>query len=168
MSGYDYSDILDDDGRQEASPGGALRRQLEETLAANKKLTERLDALERKANLEPMLKEKGIDPAVAQIMPKDANPDEWLTQFGHLFRSAKGETLDAPSAAQQPNQNPTPEELAEQQALQQMQGVVPTGDSVLATQDPIEKLKGFTNEADLIAFLQQGGMDAGGGGGVFR
>lgn len=155
VSGYDYSDVLDDNGREQG--GGGLRKQLEEVLAMNKKLVDELTTERRGTSVNSLLKEKGIDPAVAQLVPEGTDPKEWLEKFGHLFL-AGGTKMDQ-------EELPTPEvnslandELqAERELLEGINGVQDTGSPSTITLDSVEKLKSFTNEDDLMKFINSGG-----------
>jgi hypothetical protein len=159
VSGYDnYSEVFDGDGHEQQT-GGALRRQLEETLAANKRLEERLTQLERKETVGGLFKEKGIDPAAVALVPADADPQKWLEQNAQFLRTVEGvpanqEKQTAPEEKQTP---PDPQLEAERQQLEGMEEAGNSGIPSTATADQITKLQSFDNEADLMAFINSGG-----------
>lgn len=160
MSGYNYSNL--DPYEDEQETGSGLRKMLEDALKREKELVSRLDRLERQAPVQALLKEKGIDPKVAEIMPQDVDPSEWLDKYASLF----GKPLDQAEVTDPPEVVVAPDLLAEQQAQAQMQ---PSGDAAGNTtqqQDPIQKLKSFTTEAEMLTFLnseRSGGAVSGGG-----
>lgn len=161
MSGYndDYSDVLDGDGFQDRQSGSGLRKQLETVLEQNKKLIERLEQADRKSGTETLLKEKGIDPAVAELIPDGANAGEWLDKHGHLF-SAR---LDQANTDTAPDVEVAPDHDAERDALARMDQSSSAGSQVVQQQDPLAQLAAIDNEADMLAFLdrQKGGTGRG-------
>ncbi len=164
MSGYDnYSDVLDNDGFGDRQSGGGLRKLLEDSLAENKKLNERLDKLERKDSVESLLKGKGIDPAVAGMIPVGKDPQEWLNEFGHLVG---GNKLDQEDQSTKPEVQvaPDPDAEAEQAAAARMNQGDGTGSAVVQDQDPFAKIASFETEAELLSFLNQQGGGSGGTG----
>lgn len=155
MSGYyndSYSD-LDGAGRQEET-GSGLRSMLEEALGEIKNLRGELDKLQtgqRQNSVTELLESKGINPAVAQIIPEGANPADWLNDFGHLF----GSTLDE----DEPGELRTPEEpdadlLAEQEAWEAANGLSQQGSgTTTSVSDPFAKIESFQTAEEMIAFL---------------
>jgi hypothetical protein len=150
---YDeYSDDLGGNGHQAEQSGSGLRKQLEEVLAANKKLTERLDRLEKQPSTTALLESKGIDPAVAQIIPEDADPSEWLDKFGHLV----GAKLDADVKVKptpEENAEPDPALLEEQAAWEAANGIAQTSGTTTQIADPLAKIESFTSKEEMLAFL---------------
>ena len=159
VSGWNdsYSEVFDGDGH-ETQTGGALRKQLEETLAANKRLTERLDRLEQKAPLEALFKEKGIDPAAIGLVPAGTDPKEWLEQNARFLKAVEP-PMDKKVTPAEPEVEvaPDPELEAERQQLEGLEGAGNTGIPSTATSDQIQKLQSFDNEADLLNYIQSGG-----------
>ena len=157
MSGYyeNYSD-LDGQGRQEES-GSGLRAMLEEALGEIKNLRGELDKLqsgEKQKSTTELLESKGIDPAVARIIPEGANPSEWLEEFGHLFGSNLDEDAGELPTPKEKNDDPDPDLLAEQEAWEAAHGVS-SGSSGTTTKvtDPFAKIESFTTEEEMLAFL---------------
>lgn len=153
---YDeYSDDLGGNGHQVEQSGSGLRKQLEEVLAANRKLMERLDKLEKQPAVTKLLESKGIDPAVAQIIPEDADPSEWLDKFGHLV----GAKLDEEKVEVQPtpeeNSEPDPDLLAEQAAWEAANGLAQSSGTTTQVTDPFAKIESFQTQEEMLAFLAQ-------------
>lgn len=165
MSGYDYSDVLDNDGFEDRQTGGGLRKQLEQVLEQNRKLIERLESKDRKDSTEALLKGKGIDPAVAGMIPDGKDPQEWLNEFGHLVG---GNKLDQDTQTTEPEVQvaPDPDLEAEQAAMGRMNQGDGTGSAVVQDQDPLAQLAKLETEAEMLSFLdrQRGGS---GGTGLF-
>ena len=155
MSGYNYSDVLDGDGYEEQQSGGALRRQLEEALGEIKSLRGELQAKKRGETAEHLLKEKGINPQVAEAIPADVDPREWIDKFGHLFGA--GVQTDTPAPPEVQVHDPALDE--ERAALEQVaQHEASTGIPSTATNDQIEKMKSFQTEGELLAYIANGGV----------
>lgn len=152
---YDYSDGFDGDGR-EAQSGGGLRKQLEEALAEIRSLRQEVQGAKRETTVTDLLESKGIDPAVAQIIPADADPAGWLDQYGSLFNTG-GKTLDE-AEPPTPEVEDDPDLRAEQEAMQAMSGAS-TGTSTTQDEDPIAKLKSFQTQEELLAFLGEQGVE---------
>lgn len=162
MSGYNHSDAFDADELDGQQTGGGLRKQLEDALAANKKLSERLDKIERQAPVEALLKEKGIDPAVSAMIPENADPEKWVEQYGKFLGAKVQEQSREGDLEQEQEPEVPPVDAAleqERQAMETLQEYGPgTGIPSTASQDQIAKLKSFDNEADLLAYIQSGGV----------
>ena len=161
MSEYDYSDLLEDEPQGQQN-GGKLRKMLEDQLSANKKLTERLDRLESVGATATLLKEKGIDPAVIDIIPSEVDPKEWLEKYAGLFGVTK-EVEEVDDAAPEGSANQGGEvdaELdAERAAMETLVGP-DTGIPSNASADQIAKLKSFKTEEELLSYIQSGGAEA--------
>lgn len=150
MSGYDYSDVLDDfDHEDQPSSGGGLRKLLEDQLERNKKLEERLNKLEQGQTVEALLKEKGINPAVKNLVPAGANVEEWLASYQQIHGVAQQE-----EAAPSPDDEINDQLEAERQALVRMQQDASSGSSV-TRQDPFAQLEAASTEAELLALINQ-------------
>lgn len=52
----------------------------------------KMEAQEAKRNLESLVTSKGLDPKVADLVPKDADPEAWLKDYGNLFARAQAES----------------------------------------------------------------------------
>lgn len=156
MSGYsnNYSDVLDSDGFEEQQTGSGLRKQLEEALGELKTLRGTVHKLQQKPATEDLLKEKGLNPAVADAIPDGQDPGEWIEKFGHLFGA--GVQTGAESEPEVVEHDPALDE--ERAALEQVQNQSSnTGISSSATADQIEKLKSFSTEAELLSYIRSGG-----------
>jgi hypothetical protein len=164
VSGYNnQSDSFDDYERQE-SGGGGLRRQLEEVLAKNKKLEEEL-ARSRAKDTDALLKDKGLDPAIKELIPEDADPSEWIEKYSHLL-GAKGTERDVQPA---PSDDPEivapvdedPALVAEREALAQIQGAADAGSPAHLTGDVLERMERIDNEEELMKFFGSNGAVGG-------
>lgn len=157
MSGYyndSYSD-LDGAGRQEET-GSGLRAMLEEALGEIKNLRgelEKVQSGQRQHSVTELLESKGINPAVAQIIPEGADPTEWLNEFGHLV----GAKLDEDESGElQTPEEPDPDLLAEQEAWEAANGLSrQSSGTTTSVSDPFAKLESFQSAEEMIAFLSQ-------------
>lgn len=158
VSGYynEYSGDLDGNGRQEET-GGGLRALLEEALGKINNLQGELATLKQagQPSVDSLLESKGIDPAVAQIIPEGANPSEWLDKHGHLFVQ-KPENLDESGERPTPEEDgePDPDLLAEQEAWEAVHGVS-SGTSPKSKLDPKQQLADADTPEKLMALIEQ-------------
>lgn len=166
MSGYnEYSDDFDFDNEAGQRGGGGLRKMLEESLAENKRLREAIEGKERETSATALLKEKGIDPAVANIIPKDANPAEWVEQNAHLFAHAPVEDEEVTDTNTQSSDDDDPaviarkaELAAEQKALADMQDAAESGFiSTSVHDDLLSKMDKIDSEEELLKFFNENG-----------
>lgn len=161
-SNNDFSDVLGGDGSQETGKG--LRSQLEQVLEQNRLLIERLNKQDREKATASLFKEKGLDPKIGELMG-DADPEKWLAKFGNLFAPAskkldESETpeqklarLQAAGQANQGNDIPDQDLQAEREAYEAMTGIGAPAGAPSASQDLMDKLVSFDNEADLLKFM---------------
>jgi len=92
-------DNLDIDALLESDNGpkalrDALKKQKEARTALEKELAD-LRKEKRTSTIESVVKEKGLDPKVAEIIPADADPAEWLEQYGDVFGAKPAEQKQA-------------------------------------------------------------------------
>ncbi len=152
MSGNYYSNDPDEFEFGQQETGSGLRKQLEEALGEIRSLRSELTEKARGESVDALLKEKGIDPAVKDIMPKDVNPAEWLDKYAPLF----GKRLD-----ENDGQNPTPEVVVapDMQAEQNAQVVMQPGNDATGgtttQQDPYQQLAALKTEEEFLNFLNQ-------------
>lgn len=90
-------DLIDDSNPGSGqSNGGQLRKQLEEVLAQNKALTERLaaqDAAARQSNVASLFAKHSVPDLAKDFFPKDADPtDEAVTSFIERYGQLWGAT----------------------------------------------------------------------------
>jgi hypothetical protein len=165
VSGNNYqSDSFDDYERQEGGAGGGLRRQLEEVLAKNKELEKKLADRQAK-DAEALLKDKGLDPAVKELIPEGADPSEWIEKYAHLL-GVKGTERDAQPA---PSDDPEivmpvdedPALVAEREALAQIQGAADAGSPAHLTGDVLERMERIDSEEELMKFFNSNGAVGG-------
>lgn len=77
-----------------------LREKAEKDSALIREMSERLRKMEEKeqrSHLESTLTAKGLSPKVADLIPKDANPEEWLATYGDVFSSGEVTPADESS-----------------------------------------------------------------------
>jgi hypothetical protein len=156
-----------DDLEQElgvGSGGGGLRKQLEEVLAANKRLTERLEAAERENTVTALLKDKGIDPALAEIIPVDQDPEKWVEAHGALlsgFGKKAGEDDPEELPATRVAADDDPALVAEREAQERMRQAQESGVPAYS-QETLDALDKIDNEADLLKFFKENGAPTAG------
>jgi hypothetical protein len=154
---YEQPDPSDELG----SGGSGLRKMLEETLAENKRLLARLEGEDRQAAATAALKGAGLNPAVAKLIPADADPQKWVEENRSLFGSAP-EQQEEPPAGTVVAPELDAAVLAEQQALEDMQKAQQDGSpSAVVANDLLEQLNQFDgtkSEQDLLSFLATNGM----------
>lgn len=159
MSGYDnYSDLFDSDesGHQD---GRGLRKQLEEALGEIRSLRNELTQEKRAKDLTTLFTEKGKDPAAAALVPKDVDPKAWLEANAAFIADAKKEEVkdELPAPEVQTTEVVDQALLEEQAAMETITGMVGTGIPSTATADPIEKLKSFQSEQELMDYIRSQG-----------
>lgn len=166
MSGYyneyEHPELFDDEVEdQQPRQGGQLRKQLEEALKANKALNERLVKLERGRTVEDLLRGQGINPAVADMIPADQDPGEWVQKFGAFLPKGQAVTQEVSEQTPEVEEGESDISAEEREAFERTAGMTSdTGIPSTASQDQIEKLKSFTNEADLLRYIQSGGVES--------
>lgn len=153
MSGNNnYSDWYEEDLDQgQEQSGRGLRKQLEDALGELRSLRAELNAEKQAKTLDGLLKEKGIDPRVKDIMPKDADPADWLDKYA----SITGSHLDTNEVPKTPEAELAPDLKAELEAQAQM---APTGGAAGGTttqQDPLQQLAALKTEEEFLTFLNQ-------------
>jgi len=139
---------------------------LEEALAMNKKLVERLEGQDREKTVANLFKEKGIDPKAAALMGADADPEKWIADYGDLF-AGSGKKLDEPPAETGGQQAAPPavsEDVdhdlqAEREAYEAAVAAQGHGAPSKITLNDIDKINSFENEADLMKFINSGGRE---------
>lgn len=161
MSGYNY-----DDPDEFTGSGSGMRKQLEDLLAENKKLREAIEGDKRQATVSALLEQKGLDPAVSELIPSDADPAKWLDEKGHLLGAKPKEE----PKEEQPGTNPevhaqTPESedpavIAEREARAAMEEAQASGQSVTVKNNLLEQLDKFEGSVeDLEKFFAANGAD---------
>lgn len=163
MSGY-YNQPESEGEQPEENTGRGLRKQLEEVLAANKKMAERLERLERGTSPTDVLKGAGLDPALVAIIPPDADPKEWVEKYAHLLGAKEVESEqreeqpeEQPEVQSQAPEDEDPAVTLEREAVEAMQGARQDGSPSVITSDVIERMNKIDNEADLMRFINSNG-----------
>lgn len=169
MSGYNNQsgsyDDFGDEGRQDGTHGGGLRKQLEEALAELKEARRLLGKDERSKTAEAVLKDKGLDPALKDIIPEDQDPKAWVEQYAHLLGAkpgsqAKEESEEEPEEAAS-QQDVDPALLAEREALEQIRGAADAGSPAHITGDVLERMNKIDSEEELMNFFARNGAPEG-------
>lgn len=157
MSGNYYSNDPDFDEFGQQETGSGLRKQLEDALKELRELRGELKAEKQGKAVDALLKEKGLDPKVKDLIPQDANPSEWLSTYGALFGTHLDAGNEEPGQAQPPA--PPADHVAEAQAQQQMSPSGDAGGNTTTQQDPLQQLAAIKTEEEFLTFLrqQQGG-----------
>jgi hypothetical protein len=96
----------------------ALRDALKAQKAAKAAMEQELASLraeKRKADVEVVIKTKGLDPKVAEIIPSDADPAEWLEKYGDVFG---GKAAEQAGATQSTEAEPAKQEPREEHPLE--------------------------------------------------
>jgi len=154
VSGFDYSDVLDDfDHEDQQNSGGGLRKLLEDSLKREKELASRLDRLEQGQTVDALLKEKGINPAVKNLVPAGANVEEWLASYQEIHGAQQQSQQDSPPPADVDDVNAQLD--AEREALARMQQDANASGSTVTQQDPFSQLGAVNSEAELLALIDQ-------------
>lgn len=164
MSGYNnQSDSFDDYERQESGGGGGLRRQLEETLAEVKELRKQLSEKQAK-DTDALLKDKGLDPAIKELIPEGADASEWVEKYAHLL-GAKGTERQVETAPSDSADDPEivapvdddPALVLEREALAEIHGAADAGSQSHLTGDVLERMEKIDNEDELLKFFGSNG-----------
>lgn len=160
MSGYNYTQNSDDDFVQDNS-GGGLRKMLEQVLEENKKLREAVEGKERAKTVTELLKGKGLDPAIAELVPEGVDPAKWLDEKAHLFGIKQEVELLENAPVSQPEVRSAvqddPAILAEQEALAAMQDAEGSGYPASASPQLLDEMNKINDEASLIKFFNEHG-----------
>lgn len=159
MSGYynEYSDDLGHNGGQ--GEGGTLRKMLEEALGEIRELKTELGKVQTESKAQgvsKLLESKGLNPAVAQIIPEGADPAEWIEQHGSLFATT-GSNLDEDESGELPpaQDEMDPDLLAEQEAWEAAHGVSSGTSSSTSSMDPMKQLEQADTPEKVMALIEQ-------------
>lgn len=158
MSGYQYNQS-DSYGESQDGGGGGLRKQLEDALAEIKDLRKELTQEKRADSAEALLKDKGLDPALKDLIPDDMEPAAWVEKYAHLLgtkpASESGQPGEAPEIVAPADDDPAL--VAEREALAQIQGAAASGQPTTVTSDVLERMSKIQNEAELLEFFRTEG-----------
>lgn len=144
--------VADDNDLNEGneSEGGALRKQLEKALKANKEMSDKLasmEATQRTSLVEKALSEKGLSPKLAKFVSAEdgsdpARLDTWIKENAELFGTPNppaGETGGQPSV-----------DAETQNAFGQIQKVSESGSHVVTDMAALnQQIKNAKNPAEL-------------------
>jgi len=163
VSGYNNeSDSYDDLDRQDGATGGGLRKQLEQALAKIDKLQRDIDGQKQADTAVQVLKDKGLDPAIRELIPEDQDPKEWVEKYAHLLgtktkASSEDSSTDDPDDVAQVQEDEDPAITLEREALSQIQGAADAGSPAHLTGDVLERMDKISSEDELMAFFQSNG-----------
>jgi hypothetical protein len=167
VSGYSNNyqsdpDDFENEDRQ-GNSGGSLRKLLEETLAENKKLREAFEGKERGKSTTALLKDKGLDPAIAELIPADMDPSDWVEKYAHLLGVPKNTPADEPAAEPeiQLADDSDPALIAEREARSRMQNAAEDGSPAVVNSDTLERMSKINSEQELLDFFKTNGAVGG-------
>lgn len=161
MSGY-----FDDPDERPDNSGSGLRKQLEEALTEIRELRAQVDKDSTAAKAETatdLLKSKGLDPELLQLVPEGSDPVEWVGSYAHLLGAKEPEQvetkIDEPAIVAAPDDDPAI--VAERQALAKMRGAAESGSSSVVSNDLLEGLSKLTTEEEVLAYFRENGSMTG-------
>lgn len=166
MSGNNNeSGSYDDFDERQDGTGGGLRKQLESVLAEVKDLRAELAKRDQKS-AEDVLKDKGLDPAIKELIPADQDPQEWVEKYAHLLgvKPAKSEAEDEDNHDDPEIVAPVEEDaalIAERVARSEIQGAADAGSPAHLTGDVLERMDKIGSEEELLKFFQSNGAAGG-------
>lgn len=160
---YNQPDPDDFENEVQGNNGGGLRKMLEETLAENKKLLAKLEERERGNSTADLLKGKGLDPAIAELIPADQDPEAWVEKYAHLLGVPKNTPAEEPAAEPeiQLADDSDPALIAEREALAAMQDAAESGSPAVVSSDVLERMSKINTEEELMAFFKSNGATGG-------
>lgn len=167
MSGYNnqsgsYGDDFD---HQDGASGGGLRKQLEEALAELKEARRLLGKEDRDKTAEQALKDKGLDPALKDIIPDNQDPKAWVEQYAPLLGAKPQAQVQEEEVHEEPESQASQEEdpalVAEREALAQIQGAADAGSPAHISGDVLERMDKIQSEEELMLFFSRNGAAEG-------
>lgn len=166
MSGYNnQSGSYDDEERQDGTTGGGLRKALEDALAKLESTRQELEAYKRGDTAESVLKDKGLDPALKDLIPADTDPKEWVEKYAHLLGTKPEVKAEDESSNDDPEiVMPVDEDPAltlEREAMAQINGAADSGSPAHLTGDVLQRMDKINSEEELLAFFQRNGAPGG-------
>lgn len=157
MSGY-YNQS-DDSFEESMSTGGGLRKMLEDALSENRKLLDKLNQRERGRTTAELLKDKGLDPAIADIIPSDTDPAQWVEKYAHLLGTPRNEEPQMEEPAAEPElqlaDDSDPALVAEREALAAMHDAQESGSNSVISKDVLEQMNKINSEEEFVKFLRE-------------
>lgn len=148
------------DGVDEVEETNAMRVLREKAEADSKtirEMAERLAKMEERENatrLDALIVAQGLDPKVKDLIPKDADPEKFLADYGTLLVRKSTEVTDEATDEGEEGDGgsaiPADEAAARAAVSKAASGAQPK-----AGLDVVEdKIKSFENAEDLLAYLQ--------------
>lgn len=167
MSGnfYDESDSRDEFAD---NSGRGLRAQLESALGEIRELKAQLTE-SRKESAKSLLQDKGLDPVLIELAPKDEDPVEWVSRVGHLLgakdEQKSTESKEAERKMSEPEVVAPSEEdpaiAAEREARKAMQEAAEAGSQSTVETDLISQMDKISSEKELLEFFKRNGAVGG-------
>jgi hypothetical protein len=164
-----YNNWSDDDGFEneaQSQGGGGLRKLLEEALEENKKLRLAFEGKEREKSTAALLKDKGLDPAIAELIPEGTDAKAWVDKYAHLLgvpqNSENHEPAVEPDVQISDDSDPAivarkAEMAAERKALADMQEAAEQGLSASESTDLLSRMDKIESEEELLKFFRDNG-----------
>lgn len=155
MSGY-YNQSDSANEYEADNTGSGLRKQLEKALDE----IALLKNAQQKTTATDVLKDAGIDPALADLVPKDVDPKEWVAQYGPLLGSRPKNLEDDPAPAAEHVEVPLEEDIAitaEREARAAMNGAADSGSASVYSTDVMERMDKIGSEEELMKFFNSNG-----------
>jgi hypothetical protein len=168
VSGYNnQSSSYDDDmDRQDGTTGGGLRKALEDALAKLEKAQKDLEDYRRGDTAESVLKDKGLDPALKDLIPADTDPKDWVEKYAHLLGTKPA------AKAEEKDSNDDPEFVAleeedpaitlEREARERINAAADSGSPAHLTGDVLQRMDKINSEDELMEFFRSNGAPSGG------
>jgi hypothetical protein len=150
VSGYYNESDSEEFYENPDNSGGGLRDYIKKLEETNKRL-EKLLEKDAEKTVADLLADKHLDPAVASVIPKDADPKAWLEENGRLFATS------VPAAEQEEvvpetvvvSNDDDPAVQAEREAREQMLAAQQAGTPVV-TQADVDRVADMSAE-DILA-----------------
>lgn len=166
---YDeYDDVFDDDDgvQQGSNLVRDLRKQLREKSKNEKTLNDQLAAAQgqlRENAVSTVLKDKGVSPKVAKLIPSDVDPtpeavEKWLGEFGDVFNIKRDENDDQGDGQEVQEASP------DQETLQRINATTQTAQpAAVGNEAVMQRLRDPSLTKDQLLALVNGTASGGAG-----
>lgn len=148
-----------------SNDGGGLRKQLEETLAANKALRERVETFEaaqRVSSVENYLSSQGLPKEAAKFVPADVTDvkamETWVSENGKLFTAQQtGNTMQSNAGEQDASIQVEPSiDMGHRDGWTKIERVAANGATQPVDMAALEsQISGAKSPAELMALMRQ-------------
>ena len=160
------NDWEDNFGSDDSSDGPrALREAYDKLKSENGELKKELSSLSktvRTSTVATVLKEKGLDPKVADLIPSDVEPTvdavgKWLEQYGALFTPTAQGGAEGGQSDQSADGSLIPE--ADQRELARIEGTVQGGEVASDTATAIsQRIANAQSSDEVLAIMAEAGF----------